>query len=210
MPKLIVGRDRIIEEDEVVSSGRAYDGRGVPEYATLDTTRRFDGRPWITRPLQTILRCANNFPASCSSMEREPIRIEHATADIIMDAVEVRRDDLRDHIGTMIARIRCNEPLVAAHTIAKVGGVVPIAHLHDERNGFGEPILLDDRADRGRVLRVAARGADVRHVHWHEIRGMKLTPRVQFPWTANPSRLSQEQFAFGRAAMRDGDGRRHS
>ena len=33
-PNMIVVRDRIIEKLEVLSSGRAYDGRCVPEDAT--------------------------------------------------------------------------------------------------------------------------------------------------------------------------------
>jgi hypothetical protein len=44
LPKLIVTTDHLIKEAEVRSTGRAYDGRGVPEYVTLFAARRFDDR----------------------------------------------------------------------------------------------------------------------------------------------------------------------
>ena len=143
-------------------------------------------------------------------MEREPLRVEQAMAVIVMEHVEVRLGDMRDHIGIVRASFRCNAPLVAARTIAKVVGVVPMAHIHDARNGVAKPILLDGRADRGRVMRVAVKGADVRGVHCHEIRGMKRNPLVHLSVAANAIRFSREKQAFGGAAMRDGDGRRHT
>ena len=55
LSNMIVGRDRIIEELEVLSSGRAYDGRCVPEDATHWALAMvwFDGRIWMHLPLHT-------------------------------------------------------------------------------------------------------------------------------------------------------------